>query len=111
MALPNSSDTVSPKRDPVDVLPTIGSALQLTVTTSSARQQLTAGCRRVSIVANGTAMRYALGDNTVIASGTASHYIAAGERLEFLLDATQTYIAAIGANSAAGGTLEISEIG
>lgn len=111
MALPNSSDVVSSKRNPVDVLPSIGSALQLTVTTSSARQAFTAGARRVSIVANGTAMRYALGDGTVTASTTTSHYIGASERLEFDLDPSHTYIAAIGANSAAGGTLEISELG
>jgi len=113
MALPNSSDTVSKKRMPVDISPTIGAAYQLSVSTTSARQALTAGVGRISIFARGCDMKYLLGGGSVAADNVTSHWISAGERLDFQVDSGQSNIAAIAASGGNGtsGTLEITEIG
>lgn len=95
-----------------DILPKIGASRPLAASGTSARVAFTTGLVRVSIKARGAALRYLLGDNTVTASATTSHYLDAGERIEFALDAAQTHIAVIIAASetATSGALEITEL-
>ncbi len=112
MPLPKSSDHFSPKSAPVDVLPILGDARQLAVTGSSARTTLSSGVRRLSISAKGCAMRFAVGDGTVTASTTTSHYLQQDERIEFTLPPTEaTHIAAVADGGSGTGSLEITELG
>ena len=83
-------------------------ALQLAAGASSANAVLTASCRRISIHARGADIRFAIGSNTQNASATASHFIAAGERLDLALPATPN-IAVIRAGTV-DGTLEVMEL-
>lgn len=117
MPLANPAPTVGNPLQTVNTLPTLGDPKQLAVSSSSARQALTAGVKRISILADGCDTRYALGDNTVTANSATSHLIKNGERLEFLIDATlvaaggQVYVAAIAKGGSGVGALEISELG
>lgn len=102
------------KRAPVEPLGSVGVARQLVVTTTSANKRLTAGVTRISIFARNADMRFAIGNIAQTATATdgavASHYIAAGERLDLAIPGTVTTpnIAAIAL--AGGGVLEITEL-
>ena len=94
----------------VNVLAQVGVARKIAVNASSGasvNQALTTTTRRISIVAVGSAMRYAVGSATQTASAT-SHYIQQGERLDLSVPATPN-IAAL-SDSATAGTLEITEL-
>ncbi len=68
---------------------------------------LTASCTRISIVAVGTAIRYSIGSDAQTAT-TTSHLILEGERLDISVPIGANIAAK--SNSAAIGTLEISEL-
>lgn len=98
---------VNEGRMDVEVVPLLGTPRSLSVTTSSARQALTSGVTRVSVTASGCDMAINLGGGTVTAA-TTDHFLQNGERIEFQLRSTETYIAAIA--SSGSGTLRISEL-
>ena len=111
MPLAPSSDKASVTQTNVNMLPTFGDSKTLAVTTTSARVQFTPGCGRVSITASAQCF-FAVGGSSVTATltGTTAHYIAANERLDFLVNVdSQTYIAAIAPTGTA--TIYISELG
>lgn len=92
---------------PVDVLGTLGVSRQLAAGATSANTALTTTCRRVSIHANGAAIRFAIGTGSQTASAT-SHYIASGERLDLDVPANaQIGVIRAGATDA---VLEVSEL-
>lgn len=91
---------------PVDVLATLSSAKSVAIGATSANVALAAGTRRVSIHATVAAF-YAVGTGAQTAT-TSTHYIGAGERLDFDV-AANSQIAAIRA-VAVDGTLYISEL-
>ena len=82
-------------------------ARQLAAGSTSANTALTASCRRISMVATGAAVRYAIGTTSQMASGT-SHLIRQDERLDIAVPAG----ANIGIIRAAStdAVLEISEL-
>lgn len=90
---------------PVDTLAALGVSRLVAMGAASANIALTTTTRRVSIHAT-VAGFYAVGTGAQTASST-SHYIGAGERLDFDV-AANTQIAAI--RSATDGTLYISEL-
>lgn len=109
-----SIDTKSPALStgavPVETIKQALVARQLAVAASSGasvNQALTPACRRISIYARGADVRYAIGSAGQTASA-ASHFIAAGERLDLAVPATPN-IAVLGATLTAG-TLEVSEL-
>lgn len=82
-------------------------ARQLEAGAASANTALTAGTRLVSIRARGADIRFSIGSAAQTAS-SASHFIAAGERLQLAVPATPN-IAVIRAD-ATDGTLELTEL-
>ena len=98
---------VTPGLLPVDTLATVGVARQLAAGAASANTTLTTTARRITIHANGAAIRYAIGTGAQTASAT-SHYIASGERLDWDVPAN-AQIAVIRAG-ATDGVLEVSEM-
>jgi hypothetical protein len=92
---------------PVDTLGVLGVARQLAAGALSANTVLTTTTRRVSVHARTADIRFAVGAGAQTASAT-SHYIAAGERLDFDIPAS-AQIAVIRAG-ATDGTLELSEL-
>jgi hypothetical protein len=88
-------------------------ARQLSATSSSQSQALSTSCRMVSIRARTADARIVIGKGAQTASATASHFIAANERIDFLVppcDGPQIgYIRDTGATSNAA--LEITELG
>lgn len=96
---------------PTEPLGVPGVARQVTVTTTSANTQLTAGVKRISIKARTCDMRYAVGSTSQTANATTSHFIEAGERLDIAVPAGG-HIAVIRDSAAtANGTLCITELG
>jgi hypothetical protein len=100
---------------PVDLLPRLGTPKQLATdaATTSNRVALTAGVLRISVTARLADHRIALGGGAVVVSASTSHYLQQGERIEFNVDSTQTYLAAIIAGSVSGvtvGAIEITEL-
>lgn len=98
---------ITPGLLPVDTLGTVGVARQLAAGAASANTALTITARRISIHANGAAIRYAIGTGAQTASAT-SHYIASGERLDLDVPAS-AQIAVIRAGST-DAVLEVSEL-
>lgn len=97
---------ITPGLLPVDTLGTVGVARQLAAGAASGTStSLTS--RRISIHANGAAIRYAIGTGAQTASAT-SHYIASGERLDLDVPAS-AQIAVIRAGST-DGVLELTEL-
>ena len=74
---------------------------------ASTNVALTTTIRRISIVASGAAMRFAIGTGAQTASA-ASHLIQQGERLDFAVPATANI--AVISDSTTAGVLEISEL-
>ena len=90
-------------------VPTV--AHQLTATTTSQSQALSAGCRRVSIRARGCDIRYVIGVGAQTANASTSHFIAQDERLDWAVPAG-AHIARIRDSAAtADGSLAVTEIG
>lgn len=83
-----------------------GVARQLTAGSASTNTALTSTCRRISIFARTSDIRYAIGSSSQTATSS-SHYIAIGERLDLAVPATPN-IAVIRIGSA-DGTLEVTE--
>ncbi len=90
-------------------VPTV--ARQLSVTDGSASVQLTAGCRRISIKARGTDMRYVVGVGAQTADASASHFIESGERLDIAVPAGATIAAIRESAATTNGSLAITELG
>lgn len=91
---------------PVEPLGIPGVARQLSATTVSNNTALTSTCRRISITALVDAIRFSIGSSSQTAS-SASHFIAAGERLDLALPSTPN-IAVLRAG-AVNATLEVTE--
>ena len=89
-------------------LPTI--ARQLAVTTTSSSVELTATCRRVSIKARGTDIRYAVGVGAQTANASTSHFLESGERLDIAVPAGATIAAIRESASTTNGSLAITEL-
>lgn len=98
-------------RTPVEPLGAVGEARQVAAnaTSGGAAVTLTATCTRISIVANGAKMRFAIG-TAPTASRTTSHYIAADERLDISVPAGSKIAVATDANEGSVGTLEVTEL-
>ena len=103
----NDGDVSSANRLPVDPLGIPGTARQLSAGATSTNVALTSGTKRISMVAVGADIRFAVGSSSQTATST-SHLILYGERLEFAMPATAN-IAAI-RNAGVSGTLEITEL-
>lgn len=84
-----------------------GVARQLAAGAASANTALTTTCRRASLYARTSDIRYAIGSTSQTASAT-SHYLALGERVDVRLPATPN-IAVIRAG-ASDATLEVTEL-
>lgn len=102
-------------RAPVDTLGQPLVARQLAVSSMTANQALTAGCRRISIRARGCPMRYEVGALPQTANATTSHFIDVDERLDLSVPANAN-IAAIaippwGSSTTGTGSLAITELG
>lgn len=95
----------------VNTLMDIGAAKRVAASAGSANTAITAETRAVSIHARGGAIRYAIGATDQVAANNAtSHYLAQGERAEFMIS-DPCWIAAIRASDAgADGVLEITEL-
>ena len=94
-------------RGGVEPLGQPGVARQLAAGAASANVALTSTCRRVSIHANGAAVRFAIGSSAQTATAT-SHYLASGETKDFLVPATPNIAAIRGGTT--DGVLEITEL-
>ena len=82
----------------------------ITIAPTSNRVGLTTTCKRISIVAVGANIRFAIGSSHTLNATTTSHLILDGERLDFKLPTTTPHIAAISNNAESVGTLEITEL-
>lgn len=82
-------------------------ARQLSAGSTSANTALTSTCRRISIKAIGSDIRYAIGSSSQTASAT-SHFIGNGERLDLAVPATPNI--AVIRNGSTSGTLELTEL-
>lgn len=89
-------------------LPTI--ARQLAVTTTSSSVELTATCRRISIKARGTDIRYVVGTGAQTANASTSHFLESGERLDIAVPAGATIAAIRESASTTNGSLAITEL-
>ena len=88
-----------------------GVARQLAVSTTSASVTLTADCRRISMVAKGSDMRFVIATTAPTANAGTSHWIGDGVRLDFMVPPAARLAAIIATGSAATtGTLEITEL-
>lgn len=90
-------------------VPTV--ALQLPVTNVSNSVPLTATCRRISIKARGTDMRYVVGVGAQTADASTSHFIESGERLDIAVPAGATIAAIRESAATVNGSLAITELG
>lgn len=108
-----ASLSVSPASDALfaaNTLAAAGVARQLAAAASggaSANTALTTTCRRISITARLSDIRYAIGSSSQTASAT-THFIAMGERLDLAVPATPN-IAVLSATTTAG-VLEVTEL-
>ena len=82
-------------------------ARKLAAGASSANTVLTAMCQRISMYANGAAIRYSIG-TTAQTADTNSHFIASGERLDLAIP-LGAQIAVI-RDASTSGTLELTEL-
>jgi hypothetical protein len=89
-------------------VPTV--ARQLPVTDTSDSVALTATCRRISIKARFCDMRFVVGTGAQTANAATSHFIEAGERLDFAVPAGATIAAIRETAATVNGTLEIAEL-
>lgn len=87
-----------------------GVARQLAVSATSNSVALTASCRRISIKARGTDMRYVVGTGAQTADASTSHFIELGERLDISVPASCTIAAIRESASAVNGSLAITEL-
>lgn len=95
---------------PTSTLGIPGIARQLPVTNVSNSVPLTATCRRISIKARGTDMRYVVGVGAQTADASTSHFIESGERLDIAVPAGATIAAIREAASSTSGSLAITEL-
>lgn len=93
----------------VEVLGIPSVSRQVAVTTNSAAQQLTASCRRVSLVAVGCNMRFRVGSSSVNAL-TTDHLLQQGERIDIHLPTTPWINVIRDAAATTNGTLNITEL-
>jgi hypothetical protein len=94
------------ERSLVETLGVPGLARQLTAGAVSANTPLTVGCNRVSLLAVGADIRYAVGSTTQTASAT-SHLLLANSRIDIALP--QTANIAVQRAGGTDGTLHVTE--
>jgi hypothetical protein len=91
----------------VEPLGAPGVARQLAAGVATANIELTATCRRISIHARGDAIRFEIASGAPVSATAVSHYIASGERLDFVVSAS-SFVSAIRVTNDA--VLEITEL-
>jgi hypothetical protein len=94
----------------VEVLGIPSVARQLAVTNASATATLTATCRRVSIRARGTDIRYVIGTGSPVANASTSHFLAQDERLDVAVPPNCVIAGIRESASSSNGSLEITEL-
>ncbi len=82
-------------------------ARKLSAGASSANTALTATCQRISIYANGAAIRYMIGTTAQTADAN-SHFIGSGERLDLAVPLAANI--AVIRDGSTSGTLELTEL-
>jgi len=95
----------------VEPLGKVGAARKIPSSTISTRVTLAAGCKRISIRARGCDIRYAVGDGTVTANASTSHFIAQDERLDIAVSSGASIAAVRESLAVVDGILEITELG
>lgn len=96
---------------PVEPLSGVTTARKIPSSTISTRVTLTAGCKRISIRARGCDIRFAVGDATVTANASTSHFIAQDERLDIAVSSGASIAAVRESLAVVDGILEITELG
>lgn len=95
----------------VEPLRFLGSARQLTATTLSTSVQLTVGTYGLRLYARFADIRFAVGGPSVLAYGTASHWLPKGSEVSFRLNNGDTHLAVIRSHlETADGVLEVMEL-
>lgn len=94
----------------VEPLGRVTAARKIPSSTISTRVTLTVGCKRVSVRARGCDIRYAVGDNTVTADASTSHFIAQDERLDIAVTGSDSIAAVRESLAVVDGILEITEL-
>jgi hypothetical protein len=95
---------------PTEPLGIPGVARQLTATATSANTALTAACRRISMFARGSDIRYAVGATSQTANASTSHYIAVGERIDIAVPVSANIAVIRDTAAVSNGTLCITEL-
>ena len=99
----------------VEILGKPGVARQLTAGVdshhSSTSTALSDNIFRISILARDADIRFSIGQGTQTVSNTTSHFIAAGERLDFSVTNGSEIIVIRDSAATADGTLEVTELG
>jgi hypothetical protein len=85
-------------------------ARQLTAAATSANTALTATCRRISIKARTSDIRYAIGATAQTAVATTSHFIEAGERLDLAVPASANIAVIRDTSATSDGILCVTEL-
>lgn len=105
---PGTLDTsIGANVEPLGV-PTV--SRQLAAGAASANTALTATCRRVSLKARTSDARFAIGVGAQTANATTSHFIEAGERLDFSVPAGAQIAVIRDALAAVDGTVCVTEL-
>ena len=94
----------------VEILGIPSVARQLAVTNASATQALTSTCRRVSIRARGTDIRYVIGTGSPVANASNSHFLGQDERLDIAVPPNCVIAAIRESASTTNGSLAITEL-
>lgn len=95
---------------PVEPLGAAGEPRQLPVGTASANTALTATCRRVTIRARKSDIRYLIGTGVQTANATTSHFLGMDERLDLAVPASAQIAVIRDIESTVNGVLELSEL-
>lgn len=94
----------------VEPLGQAGVARQITATVTSTNTALTTTCKRISIKAQMSNLRFAIGNVAQTASATTSHFIEAGERLDFAVPLNANIAVIRDSGAIQNGTLEVTEL-
>jgi len=94
----------------IDVLGMPGVARQLSATTVSSNTALSAACRRITMYARTSDVRFSVGVGAQTASATASHFVGAGERIDYLVPTGANIAIIRDSNATSNATLEITEL-
>lgn len=95
------------KTDPLGIP---GVPRQITATATNTNTALTATCRRISIKARASDIRFLVGATAQTANATTSHFIEAGERLDIAVPLNSNIAVIRDSAATANGTLCITEL-